>query len=113
MKKKEIIKSSLEYTKIIKNCSYVKNNYFIIYYRKNKSTNRYGISVPTKTGKANVRNKIKRRLKNIIDTNKFSIHKSYDYVIIVRKRLLELTYKEMESSFINVIKKIGEKNEKE
>ncbi len=112
MKKKEIIKSSIEYTKIIKKCPYVKNNYFIIYYRKNKEINRYGISVPTKTGKANVRNKIKRRLKNIIDKNKFTIHKPYDYVIIIRKRLLELNYNEIENSFINLINKIGAKNEK-
>ena len=112
MKKKEIIKSKLEYTDIINNCNYIKNNYYIIYYRSNNTFNRYGISVPKKTGKAVVRNKIKRRLKNIIDNNKFNIQKSYDYVIIIRKRLIELNYKEMEINFINLIKKIGENNEK-
>lgn len=113
MKKNNIIKSKLEYTDIIKKCKYLKNNYFIIYYRKNnKNINRYGISVPKKTGKAVIRNKIKRRLKNIIDNNEFNIQKSYDYVIIIRKRLIELNYQEMENSFINLIKKIGAKNEK-
>ena len=111
MKKKQIIKSSLEYTEIIKNCPYKKNNYFIIYYRKNNQANRYGISIPKKTGKANIRNKIKRRLKNIIDHNEFTIHSPYDYVIIIRKRLLELNYQEMENNFISLIKKIGDNNE--
>ena len=64
MKKKEIIQKSNEFTEIIHKCPYKKNNYFIIYYRKNKEHNRFGISVPTKTGKANIRNKIKRRVKD-------------------------------------------------
>lgn len=113
MKKKNIIKSKLEFTKIIKNCKYKKNNYFIIYYCKATQDNRYGISVPKKTGKAIVRNKIKRRLKNIIDNNEFDIQKPYDYVIIIRKRLIELNYQQMEKSFISLIKKVGDSYEKE
>ena len=105
MKKKNIIRSQFEYTKIIKNCKYKKNNYFIIYYSKTDKNNRYGISVPKKIGKAYLRNKIKRRLKNIIDHNEFNIQKQYDYVIIIRKRLIELNYQEMEKSFISLINK--------
>ena len=105
MKKKNIIKSKLEYTKIIKNCKYKKNNYFVIYYCKTTKNNRYGISVPKKIGKAYLRNKIKRRLKNIIDHNEFDIQKPYDYVIIIRKGLIELNYQEMEKSFMSLITK--------
>ena len=112
MKKKNIIKSSKEYTEIIKTCKYLKNSNFIIYYQKGNEINRYGISVPTKTGKANVRNKIKRRIKNIIDINETSIQKPFNYVIIIRKGLLELSYKEIENSLLNLIKKIGDNNEK-
>ena len=64
MKKKNIIKSKLEYTKIIKNCKYKKNNYFVIYYCKTTKNNRYGISVPKKIGKAYLRNKIKTLIEN-------------------------------------------------
>ena len=87
----------------------MKNNEFVIYYMDNDYIkNRYGISVPRKTGKANVRNKIKRRIKNIIDLNEKNIHKPYDYVIIIRKRLIELNYQEMKEELIPLIKKIGE-----
>lgn len=109
MKKINIIKSSREYTEIIKTCHYIKNYDFIIYYRKNEEKNRYGISVPTKYGKANLRNKIKRRIKNIIDNNEKYIQKTYDYVIIIRKGLKEKTYQEIEISILNLLKKIGEK----
>ena len=111
MKKKNIIQKEKEFTEIINKCPYKKNNYFIIYYRNNKEQNRYGISVPKKTGKANIRNKIKRRIKNIIDLNEKNIHKTYDYVIIIRKRLIELNYQEMQDNLIPLIIKIGEENE--
>lgn len=112
MKKKQIIQKSAEFTEIINKCPYKKNNYFVIYYQKNKDNNRYGISIPTKTGKANIRNKIKRRIKNIIDQNKNVVQSPYDYVIIIRKRLLELNYQQIEQELITLLKKIGEKNEK-
>ena len=108
MKKKNIIKKEQEFTKIIHKCPYKKNSYFVIYYRENKEFNRYGISVPKKTGKANVRNKIKRRIKNIIDLNEKYINNSYDYVIIIRKRLIELSYLEIERSLLSLINRIGE-----
>jgi len=111
VKKKDIIQKEKEFTEIINKCPYKKNNYFVIYYRKNNNHNRFGISVPKKTGKANIRNKIKRRIKNILDHNQNYVHSSYDYVIIIRKRLIELTYTEIEEQLINLMIKIGEKNE--
>ena len=111
MKKIEIIKSSREYTEIINLNNYKRNKYYSFYYRKNNNDNRYGISVPTKTGTAVVRNKIKRRVKNIIDNNKNTIQKGCDYVIIIRKGILDLTYEEMEKELLKLIK-IGDKLEK-
>lgn len=111
MKKKNILKKEQEFTDIIHHCPYKKNNYFVIYYRSNDKNNRYGISVPKKTGKANIRNKIKRQIKNIIDVNEKNMHNTYDYVIIIRKRLLELSYQEIESNLIDLMKKIGDRNE--
>ena len=108
MKKKQIIQKEREFTELIQKHPYQKNNYFVIYYRSNNENNRYGISVPKKTGKAHIRNKIKRRIKNIIDQNQNYVHSSYDYVIIVRKRLIELNYQQMEEQLINLMKKIGE-----
>ena len=113
MKKNEIIKESSEFTKIINNETSIKNKYYSIFYKKNNTEiNRYGISIPKKTGKAVIRNKIKRQIKNIIDTNKLYIQKPYDYVIIIKKQILELLYKEKEEQLIDLFKKIGEKNEK-
>ena len=104
MKKLEIIKSSREFTEIINLNKSKKNKYFSIYYRKNNQDNRYGITIPKKTGTAVVRNKIKRRIKNIIDNNKKIVQSGYDYVIIVKKGVLDLTYQEMERELLKLIK---------
>ena len=108
MKKKNIIQKEKEFTEIIKNCPYKKNNYFIVYYKKNEKQNRYGISIPKKTGKAYIRNKIKRRIKSILDHNEKNVHYFYDYVIIIRKRLLELDYHQVEKNLMYLLNKIGE-----
>ena len=76
MKKIEIIKSSREYTEIINTNIYRRSKYFSIYYRKTGDENKYGITIPKKTGTAVIRNKIKRRVKNIIDNNKNIVQKA-------------------------------------
>jgi len=112
VKKENIIKKSYEYTQIINNAKHISNNYFSIYYKeKELDKNRYGISVPKKIGNAVVRNKIKRQIKSIIDNNKKSIQNTLDYVIIVRKGLLDLKYKNIEEALLNLMKKIGDNNE--
>ncbi len=110
MKKIEIIKSSREYTEIINSSRSKKSKYFSVYYRKNNDSNKYGITVPKKTGTAVTRNKIKRRIKNIIDNNKKVVHNGYDYVIIVKKGILDLTYKQVEEELLKLIS-IGDKVE--
>lgn len=110
MKKIEIIKSSREYTEIINNSRSKKSKYFSVYYRKNNGSNRYGITVPKKTGPAVTRNKVKRRIKNIIDNNKKVVHNGYDYVIIIKKGILDLTYEEIEKELLKLIS-IGDKVE--
>ena len=111
MKKKEIIKKSNDYTNIIIKNNKLKNKYYSIFYKKSSNT-LFGISIPKKTGNAVIRNKIKRQIKNIIDNNKINIQKNYNYVIIIRRELLELSYIEKERELMTLFRRIGEKNEK-
>lgn len=111
MKKSQIIKKNEDFSAILSTGKRIRNEYYSIYYKESKN-NLYGISIPTKTGKAVVRNKIKRQIKNIIDNNKKYIQNTYDYVIIVKKSILELQFKQREEKLINLMKKIGENNEK-
>ena len=86
--------------------------YYSLFYIKSDNT-LFGISIPKKIGNAVIRNKNKRQIKNIIDNNKNNIQNGYNYVIIIRKEILSLSYQEKEQELINLFKKIGEKNEKQ
>lgn len=108
MKKNQVIKKNDEFARIINEGKRIKNIYYTIFYQPS-SNNLYGISVPTKTGNAVTRNKIKRQLKNIIDNNKKDIQKNYDYVIIIKRQLLEIDFQRRQEELISLMKKIGDK----
>lgn len=105
MKKKEIIKKNEDFQKIIEKKRVVRNKFFSVFYIDN-DVMLFGISVPKKTGNAVVRNKIKRQIKNIIDINKKNLQNNKQYVIIVKRSVLDLTYEKMERELINLIKEI-------
>ena len=104
MNKEYIIRKNEEISLIVKTGNKKVTKFFIIYYINNdEAKNMYCISVSKKLGKAYVRNKIKRRIKNIIDNNKKIVHNGYDYVIIIKKGILDLTYKEIETELLKLI----------
>lgn len=110
MKKKDIVKNARDFNSIIKNESKVANNGFVIYYRKNnQEINRYGISVGTKLGNAVFRNKFKRKIRMIVTThmNKM-VNRGVDYIILLRKSGIELSYHQLEEKYLDLMKKLKE-----
>ena len=70
-----------------------------------ENTARVGFTITKKIGNAVVRNKIKRRFREIIKEvlNNY-LKKNYDYVIIANKKSLVMNYKELKNDVIKVIK---------
>ena len=116
MKKINIIKESKEFDKIIHTGNLLKSKYYILYHLDNNDNKyHFGISVGKKiSNKAVIRNKLKRKLRSIIDNNKNLYQKNKDYIIIMKRSCLEASYEELENDFIYIIKKIkrGDINEK-
>ena len=113
MKKIEVIKKSDDFNKIIHNEKYVKNNELVIYYcDNNQNRNHFGISVGKKIGNAVTRNYYKRIIRNICDKNKNLYSNSKDYIIIVRKGCTIKDFSYINDSFVYLIKKIKEKENK-
>lgn len=86
MKKSDTIKSKVEFTDIIKNGRFIKNKEYVIYYKENNlEKNRFGIAISTKTGKAVLRNKLKRQTREIIHSLNSLFKNNRDYIIMIRK----------------------------
>ena len=106
MNKEKIIQKSETYSEIINAKKANKSKYFSIYYKKTDKNNKYGITVPKKVGKANIRNKLKRQIKNIIVTNEKDIQTGFNYVIIIKEASLELSYQELSYELLSLLKKV-------
>ncbi len=113
LKKINIIKNNNEFALIMKKGKVYKNKIFMIFlYGKKETFFRCGIAVPKKTGKAVVRNKIKRQIKEIITKNIVALSDN-DCIILVRKEILNIDYKTIEQSLISLINTIYEDNKNE
>lgn len=115
MKKINIVKESRDFTRIMHSYKSFRYKDYILYIEKEtNSLYQFGISVPKKVGNAVMRNKIKRRLKNILDKNTYQ--NGFNCIIIVRKGIVEKSFQEMEEDLQCALRKLhiikGEKNEK-
>jgi len=97
MKKINIVKKKEDFNRIIQKKEGKKTKYFIINTEiNNDNIPKFGITFTKNIGKAVYRNKLKRRIKSIIDNNKEIYIKNRNYIIIARKTTIELSYKQLE-----------------
>lgn len=107
MKKREVVKDNRVFNSIIDNGIKLKNKYFVLYYNKDEHEfPKFGIAVGKKVGNAVMRNKYKRKIRAIVDSNKLLFPKNYNYIIIVRKECLELSHQELNDSFKELLEKV-------
>lgn len=78
----------------------------VLYYRKNKTDNlRLGITVTKKVGKAVVRNRIRRRIREVFTELSGEIPPSYDIIIVSRAKAAQCDYSEIKSALKYLLKK--------
>ena len=108
MKKYEIVKKNDDFNDIINNGKFWKNKYYNIYYKDyNQDFPKFGLAVSKHCGNAVERNKIKRQLRTIIDAHKDLFWKRKSYIIMVRRGIKELSFKNMEESLVSLLMKKG------
>ena len=90
----------------------ITNNYSTIFFKKISSKNNKFLNVSfvtkKKIGNAVKRNKIKRRLRNIMNEalKKIKINLKYSYLLIARKSILEDEYEFIKIKLFSELKKI-------
>lgn len=84
----------------------VGNKYFVIYKMENVETPhfRFALSIGRKYGIAVLRNKMKRRVREIIKKN-INLIKNMDYVFVIKPASIELSFEEIEKNIIYLLKK--------
>ena len=106
MKKKYRIKKNTEFQQVLQKGVSEANRQFVIYKLKNDDYPyfRIGISVSKKLGKAVLRNRIKRYIREAIREMKEEIDPAYDLIIIARRQVVDMNYHEAKKSLRHALK---------
>ena len=82
--------------------------YLVLYARRNREgINRVGITVSKKLGKAHIRNRIRRRLREIYRLNEDKFLPGWDIVLVGRGKALDADFAAIMNSFLSLAKKAG------
>ncbi len=84
------------------------DSYLVLYARHNRtSVSRVGFTVGKKLGHAVVRNRTRRRLREIYRLNESRLLPGYDIVIVARTRAVDAPFSKLTGSFLKLAGKAG------
>lgn len=84
------------------------NRCLVLYCCRSRSwKNRVGITVSAKLGHAVVRNRIRRRLREIYRLNESRFRTGWDIIVVARSRAVTAEYAELEKAYLSLAAKLG------
>ena len=82
--------------------------YLVLYARKNRrAENRIGITVSKKLGHAVVRNRTRRRLREVYRLNEEKFQSGWDLVVVARTRAVNAPFDRLTGSYLKLAEKAG------
>ena len=107
MKVENRVKSNQDFQKVIENGKFIPGSVLNLYYLSNNLDHaRVGISVPTKTGNAVVRNRIRRQIRAIL-ASELDLTQPYDLIFIVRRKYNTEDFVSSKEEVAKLLKKVG------
>ena len=83
------------------------NRYLVLYCRRNGTkTSRLGLTVSAKLGHAVVRNRMRRRLREIYRANEGDLLSGYDIVIVARSAAIDADFSVLSRAFVSATQKL-------
>ena len=84
------------------------NGCLVLYARKNRTdTNRVGITVGKKLGHAVVRNRVRRRLREVYRLNEDKFQSGWDIVVVARTRAIHAEFAQLVEAYMSAAEKAG------
>lgn len=84
------------------------NSHLVLYARPNRSqSNRVGITVSKKLGKAVVRNRVRRRLREVYRLHEDRFAPGWDIVVVARSRCISADFKRLTDAYLSLAEKAG------
>jgi len=100
------LKKNYEFKKVYNQGRYYVEKYVVMYIIKNDSVlNRIGFSASKKVGNSVVRNKVKRRMKEVYRQFGNNVKVGYDIVFTARAGSGSADYKMIEKNIVSILKK--------
>lgn len=100
MKSTTTVKKNYEFRRMYAKGKSGVSSCLVVYYRKNRlGHNRLGVTVSTKLGHAVVRNRVRRRIREIFRLSQGKMKQGYDCIVVARTRAAHADYWELKRAF--------------
>lgn len=84
------------------------NGCLVVYARRNRTdTNRVGITVSKKLGHAVVRNRVRRRIREVYRLNEEKFAPGWDIVVVARTKAIKVDFATLTDAFLSLAEKAG------
>jgi len=108
MKFTDTMKKNYEFHRLYSKGKSAVTGVLVVYARPTKrARGRIGFTVSTKLGHAVVRNRVRRRLREIYRLHEQELRPGTDLVVVARARAVDAAYGQLERAFLGACKKLG------
>ena len=84
------------------------NSFLVLYARRNRTGhNRVGVTVSKKLGHAVVRNRVRRRLREVYRLNEERFTPGWDIVVVARSRCISADFGKLTQAYLSLAEKAG------
>ena len=102
------IKQNYEFRRLYSKGKSCANAYLVVYCRKNGlDHNRLGLTASVKLGHAVVRNRARRRLREVYRLNGDKLAVGYDILVVARGRTVTASFQELTAAYLRLAKKLS------
>ena len=114
MNERRTLKKNSDFRRLYSRGKSAVNPYMAVYCRRNRGgENRLGYTVSTKLGGAVVRNRVRRRFREIVRLREPSLKQGWDIVIVARARAVGAEYARLDAAFLGACKALDLVKDKE